>query len=108
MRAVALSEGLSVPELEAMPEFQAFKERMDQEVSESEFMAGLECWRQKWPLRVTGEEGWLGPEEAETSRRMDSIAAVIQAARPDMGTDGRPCHMVLPDTTSGGPPSRRE
>jgi hypothetical protein len=101
MRAVALSEGLSVPELEAMPEFQAFKERMDEQVAESEFMAGLMCWRQKWPLRITAEEGWLGPERAATARRMDSISMAIQAARPDMGTDGRPCHVSPPDTIGG-------
>jgi hypothetical protein len=101
MRAVALSKGLSVPELEAMPEFQAFKERMDEQVAESEFMAGLECWRQEWPLRVTSEQGWLGPERAGTARRMDSISTAIQATRPDMGTDRRPCRVVPPDTISG-------
>lgn len=96
--AMAMGEGLSIPEMEEMPEFRALRERLKEHVGRNEFMAGLECWRQKWPLRITAEEGWLGPERARVSREMQDVSGLLRSARPDMGTDGRRCDPVVPDT----------
>jgi len=35
-----------------------------------EFKAFLESWQPQWPLQITGDEGWLEPEQRQQVERM--------------------------------------
>ena len=39
------------------------------------FTAFLGCWRERWPLRITGDDGWLGPEQRAQFLQPDSLGA---------------------------------
>lgn len=52
-------------------------------------LAIMQCWREKWPLVITGDQGWLGPEaaaQARAPRRELGPVASWFAGAPPRGT----------------------
>ncbi len=48
----------------------ASKETISKLRAATEFTAFLENWQDQWDLRITSEEGWLSPEQADQYRQM--------------------------------------
>lgn len=70
------------------------REKLSLEIlSMLEPLAIMECWRQTWDLRPTGDFGWMPPGRGASMLALLERADSATAAEPPFGSDGRPCRM---------------
>jgi len=104
---VATLEGISVEQLETMPEAQALVARLRETSQAMDPQAFIQCWSNTWTLEPTGD-GWLSAEDAATAEesRREREAQLLRIQTfteelavtgalpvgPGVGVDGRQCH----------------
>lgn len=68
------------------------RQRLSVEIlSMLEPQAFMECWRQTWDLRPTGDFGWMPPGRGASMLAL--LERADSAAEPPVGSDGRPCRI---------------
>ena len=59
LESMAEQFGVTVQEMEANPDFPSMIAQLEKNAALIEFTAFMECWRERWPLTITAETGWL-------------------------------------------------